>query len=464
MFNLYKRGTLREHFAVIGTSRNKMTDEEFQDAVRKSLGTAKSDKDAEKFISHFAYEAHDVTDKAHYKVLKDRADELDKKFKLEGNRIFYLSLSPNFFGTVAGFLKTEGLTDSQGFNRLVIEKPFGRDYDSAAQLNDALSTAFNEDQVFRIDHYLGKEMIQNIEALRFGNTIVESLWNNRYIDNIQVTLSEKLGVEERASYYDNSGALRDMVQNHIMQIVSLLAMEQPVAFTDVDIRAEKVKALRSLRVYNVADASTNFVRGQYGAGNKQRAYRDEDNVPHDSNNETFVAGKLLFDNYRWSGTPFYIRTGKELADKFTRVDVVFKKPLVDIFAFPQNANAPLEANVLTMFIEPKAGFSLRLNAKTSGQGFQTAPINMDYFVDAAGEKATPEPYERLIHDVMKGDGTNFSSWPEVSYAWKFVDQIRKVWDLQQPAFPNYTPGSMGPAAADELIQRDHREWVYRLNQ
>ncbi|WP_282803914.1 glucose-6-phosphate dehydrogenase [Secundilactobacillus kimchicus] len=464
MFNLYKRGTLREHFAVIGTSRNKMTDEEFQDAVRKSLGTAKSDKDAEKFISHFAYEAHDVTDKAHYKVLKDRADELDKKFKLEGNRIFYLSLSPNFFGTVAGFLKTEGLTDSQGFNRLVIEKPFGRDYDSAAQLNDALSTAFNEDQVFRIDHYLGKEMIQNIEALRFGNTIVESLWNNRYIDNIQVTLSEKLGVEERASYYDNSGALRDMVQNHIMQIVSLLAMEQPVAFTDVDIRAEKVKALRSLRVYNVADASTNFVRGQYGAGNKQRAYRDEDNVPHDSNNETFVAGKLLFDNYRWSGTPFYIRTGKELADKFTRVDVVFKKPLVDIFAFPQNANAPLEANVLTMFIEPKAGFSLRLNAKTSGQGFQTAPINMDYFVDAAGEKATLEPYERLIHDVMKGDGTNFSSWPEVSYAWKFVDQIRKVWDLQQPAFPNYTPGSMGPASADELIQRDHREWVYRLNQ
>ncbi|WP_282802416.1 glucose-6-phosphate dehydrogenase [Secundilactobacillus kimchicus] len=464
MFNLYKRGTLREHFAVIGTSRNKMTDEEFQDAVRKSLGTAKSDKNAEKFISHFAYEAHDVTDKAHYKVLKDRADELDKKFKLEGNRIFYLSLSPNFFGTVAGFLKTEGLTDSQGFNRLVIEKPFGRDYDSAAQLNDALSTAFNEDQVFRIDHYLGKEMIQNIEALRFGNTIVESLWNNRYIDNIQVTLSEKLGVEERASYYDNSGALRDMVQNHIMQIVSLLAMEQPVAFTDVDIRAEKVKALRSLRVYNVADASTNFVRGQYGAGNKQRAYRDEDNVPHDSNNETFVAGKLLFDNYRWSGTPFYIRTGKELADKFTRVDVVFKKPLVDIFAFPQNANAPLEANVLTMFIEPKAGFSLRLNAKTSGQGFQTAPINMDYFVDAAGEKATLEPYERLIHDVMKGDGTNFSSWPEVSYAWKFVDQIRKVWDLQQPAFPNYTPGSMGPASADELIQRDHREWVYRLNQ
>ncbi len=204
-----------------------------------------------------------MTDQAHYSVLKDRANELDKKFELQGNRIFYLSLAPSFFGVVAGYLKSEGLTDSEGFNRLVIEKPFGRDYDSAEKLNDALSKSFEEEQIFRIDHYLGKEMIQNIEAVRFGNTLVESLWNNRYIDNIQVTLSEKLGVEERASYYDNSGALRDMVQNHIMQIVSLLAMEQPVSFTDVDIRAEKVKALRSLRVYNVAEASTNFVRGQY---------------------------------------------------------------------------------------------------------------------------------------------------------------------------------------------------------
>lgn len=463
MFNLYKKGTLREHFAVIGTSRNKLTDQGFQDEVRKSLGTAKSDKEAEKFISHFFYEAHDVTDKEHYSVLRDRADELDKQFKLQGNRIFYLSLAPSFFGTVAGYLKETGLTDSKGTDRLIIEKPFGRDFDSAKQLNDALSKSFEENQIFRIDHYLGKEMIQNIEAVRFGNTLVEFLWNNRYIDNIQVTLSEKLGVEERASYYDNSGALRDMVQNHIMQIVSLLAMEQPVSFTDVDIRAEKVKALRSLRVYNVADASTNFVRGQYGAGDSQRAYRDEDNVPHDSTNETFVAGKLLFDNYRWSGTPFYIRTGKMLADKFTRVDVVFKKPLIDIFSFPQNHNAPLEANVLTMFIEPKAGFSLRLNAKTNGQGFQTMPINLDYFVDDKDSKDTPEPYERLLHDTLKGDGTNFASWSEVSYAWRFVDQIRKVWDLQQPEFPNYTPGSMGPAAADELIQRDHRQWVYRLN-
>ncbi len=243
MFNLYRKGTLQEKFAVIGTARDKLTDEKFREKVRKSIGS--DSKEAEKFISHFYYEAHDVTDQAHYSVLKARAEELDKKYKLSGNQIFYLSMAPNFFGTVAGYLRTEGIVNDNGFSRLVIEKPFGRDFESAKELNESLAKSFKEEEIFRIDHYLGKEMIQNIEALRFGNTIIESLWNNRYIDNIQVTLSESLGVEERASYYDKSGALRDMVQNHIMQIVSLLAMEQPVAFTDSDIRAEKVKALRS---------------------------------------------------------------------------------------------------------------------------------------------------------------------------------------------------------------------------
>jgi glucose-6-phosphate 1-dehydrogenase len=255
-----------------------------------------------------------------------------------------------------------------------------------------------------------------------------------------------------------------MVQNHIMQIVSLLAMEQPVAFKDTDIRAEKVKALRSLRVYNVDEASTNFVRGQYGAVGESKAYRDEDGVPKDSNTETFVAGKLLFDNYRWSGTPFYIRTGKKLADKFTRVDVVFKKPLVDIFSFPQSGKALLNANVLTIYIEPTQGFSLVVNAKNSEQGFHTEPVNLEFLEDSKRTKETPQPYERLIHDVLKGDGTNFASWPEVASAWKFVDQIRRVWDIQQPMFPNYIPGSMGPVSADELLARDHREWIYKLNQ
>ncbi len=466
LFQLYKKGNIRSHFALIGTSRQKLTDEKFRDLVSKSIENDVTDKkQGSDFASHFYYIAHDVTNLAHYSVLKDKADELDKKYKLGGNRVFYISMAPNFFGTVAKDLKTQHvLSEGPGFNRLVIEKPFGRDYESAKALNDALSASFEENQIFRIDHYLGKEMIQNIEAVRFGNTIFEALWNNRYIDNIQITLAEKLGVEERAGYYDNSGALRDMVQNHIMQIVSLLAMEQPVAFKDTDIRAEKVKALRSLRVYNVADAATNFVRGQYASNGAEKEYRREDGVPADSNTETFVAGKLLFDNYRWSGTPFYIRTGKKLADKFTRVDVVFKKPLVDIFAFPQNGSTPLNANVLTIYVEPTQGFSIVVNAKNNASGFQTEPVNLTYLEDAKRTKETPQPYERLIHDVLKGDGTNFASWPEVANAWKFVDQIRRVWDIQQPMFPNYIPGSMGPVAADELLARDHREWVYKLNQ
>ncbi|EEI19636.1 glucose-6-phosphate dehydrogenase [Lentilactobacillus buchneri ATCC 11577] len=466
MFKLFEKGNIRDHFAVIGSSRYKVDDAKYRDMVTKSVEKESSNKKMiADFASHFYFVTHDVTDLSHYSVLKDKADELDKKYKLEGNRVFYISMAPNFFGTVAKNIKNQGLlSNNSGFNRLVIEKPFGRDFESAKELNDELSNAFEENQIFRIDHYLGKEMIQNIEAIRFGNTIFEALWNNRYIDNVQVTLAEKLGVEERAGYYDNSGALRDMVQNHIMQIVSLLAMEQPVAFKDTDIRAEKVKALRSLRVYNVAEASTNFVRGQYGAVGESKAYRNEDGVPKDSNTETFVAGKLLFDNYRWSGTPFYIRTGKELADKFTRVDVVFKKPLVDIFSFPQSGKALLNANVLTIYIEPTQGFSLVVNAKNSEQGFHTEPVNLEFLEDSKRTKETPQPYERLIHDVLKGDGTNFASWPEVASAWKFVDQIRRVWDIQQPMFPNYIPGSMGPVSADELLARDHREWIYKLNQ
>lgn len=465
MFKLYQKGNIRDHFAVIGSSRYKVDDAKFREMVEKSVAKESSDKKLiANFASHFYFVTHDVTDLAHYAVLKSKIEELDKKYELQGNRVFYISMAPNFFGTVAKNIKNQNLLSTDGFNRLVIEKPFGRDFESASELNNELSAAFDENQIFRIDHYLGKEMIQNIEAIRFGNTIFEALWNNRYIDNVQVTLAEKLGVEERAGYYDNSGALRDMVQNHIMQIVSLLAMEQPVAFKDTDIRAEKVKALRSLRVYNVAEASSNFVRGQYAAMGNGKEYRQEDGVPKDSNTETFVAGKLMFDNYRWSGTPFYIRTGKKLADKFTRVDVVFKKPLVDIFAFPQSGSAPLTANVLTIFIEPNQGFSLTVNAKNSEQGFHTEPVSLKFLEDSKRTKETPQPYERLIHDVLKGDGTNFASWPEVASAWKFVDQIRRVWDIQQPMFPNYIPGSMGPVSADELLARDHREWVYKLNQ
>ena len=344
---------------------------------------------------------------------------------------------------------------------MVIEKPFGRDFASAQELNKELTETFDEDQIFRIDHYLGKEMVQNISALRFGNTAIEALWNNQYIDNIQVTLSEDMGVEERAGYYDQSGALRDMVQNHIMQVVAQLAMEQPLTFTDQDIRAEKAKALRSLRKYTPSEAAANFVRGQYAAGDNNNEYRKEDGVDPKSITETYVAAKLTFDSYRWAGVPFYVRTGKLLAGKFTRVEVVFKKPLIDIFATPANSNdQKLNNNVLTIYIDPNPGFSLTLNAKKVGQGYTTEPIDLAFSQSAEQKALSPEPYERLFHDALEGNSTNFASWSEIADAWQFVDVIRQVWDNEEPNFPNYQPGSMGPKEADELLARDGRQWVH----
>ncbi|HIX35461.1 MAG TPA: glucose-6-phosphate dehydrogenase [Candidatus Limosilactobacillus merdigallinarum] len=466
LFKLYQKDYLGEHFALLGTSRRAISDEDFQQMVAKSICGIKETEEgqAASFVKHFFFQSHDVTKPEHYVVLKDRLAKLEDQFKTAGNRLFYMSMAPQFFGTIALNLKKQNLLTDEGYNRLVIEKPFGRDFNSAKKLNDELSQTFQENQIFRIDHYLGKEMIQNIEALRFGNTIIESLWNNRYIDNVQVTLSEKLGVEERAGYYDNSGALRDMMQNHIMQVVAQLAMEQPVSFTDSDVRVEKIKALRSLRVYTPAEAAANFVRGQYDAGQDTNAYRDEDGVDPHSNTETFVAAKLLFDNYRWSGVPFYVRTGKKMADKFTRIDVVFKKPLIDIFANPRmQSDQSLKSNILTIYVEPEAGFSLRVNAKSAGQGFKTTPVDLKFMQDTSTKEEAPEPYERLLHDALEGNHTNFASWSEIAYAWKFVDVARKLWDIEEPQFPNYVPGSMGPAASDELLARDGRQWVYRLN-
>ncbi|MFB9770361.1 glucose-6-phosphate dehydrogenase [Lactiplantibacillus modestisalitolerans] len=467
LFKLYQKGYLREHFAVIGTARRPWTDEHYHEVIATSLASLNADPAAvTQFASHFYYQSHDVTDAQHYVTLKKLSAKLDAQYGLQGNRIFYLAMAPNFFGTIAQHLRSEQILTTNGFNRVIIEKPFGHDFASAKELNDQLTATFNENQIYRIDHYLGKEMIQNISAIRFGNSIWEALWNNRYISNVQVTLSEKLGVEERAVYYDNSGALRDMVQNHIMQIISLLTMDQPVEFTEHDIDVEKVKALRSLRTLKPEEVPANFVRGQYAATDQVKDYRSEDKISPDSNTDTFVAGKLMVDNYRWSGVPFYIRTGKRLADKFTRIDIVFKRPIVNIFNHEDvqkndDENSRLNANVLTINVEPTEGFELRMNAKHVGQGFATTPVKLNFALDSQSVSDSPEAYERLLHDVLNGDATNFTHWDEVAYSWKFVDTIQKYWDEHTPTFPNYQPGSMGPTAADDLLQRDGHEWIYK---
>ncbi|WP_099088687.1 glucose-6-phosphate dehydrogenase [Weissella cibaria] len=459
-YNLFKKGFLQEHFAVIGTARQELTTEEFHEMVRESIADFVEDQaNAEEFISHFYYIQQDITDSAAYADMLTLNNELDAKYGLKGNRIFYMSVAPRFFGTVAKYLKSEGLITENGeYNRLMIEKPFGTSFGTAEDLQNELSEAFDDAQIFRIDHYLGKEMVQNIAAVRFGNPLFDAAWNKDYIENVQVTLSEVLGVEERAGYYDTAGALRDMIQNHTMQIIGWLAMEKPASFKDTDIRAAKNAAFNSLKIYSREEVAENFVRGQYGesADGTQKKYLDEMDVPADSQNNTFVAGKLQFEMPRWEGVPFYIRSGKRLAAKSTRVDVVFKKGL-NIFG----GDVELANPVLTILIDPKGGIEFKINAKDVTSEFLTRVVNLNWTVSDEDKKLTPEPYERMIHDAMDGNGSNFADWNGVAIAWKFVDAIQEAWDATREQFPNYVSGSMGPVASDELLAKDGNEWVFK---
>ncbi|KRM06472.1 glucose-6-phosphate 1-dehydrogenase [Liquorilactobacillus ghanensis DSM 18630] len=455
LFALYQKGIINEHFAVIGTARRPWTDQHFQAVVQESLPDAKAAV-AKKFAAHFYYQSHNVNDTEHYVTLKKLAQNLDEKYQIGGNRLFYLAMSPRFFGTIAQHLKSQAIVTADGYNRVIIEKPFGHDYASAAELNQSISKYFSEDDVFRIDHYLGKEMVQNILAIRFGNNIFNSLWNNRYIDNLQITLSESLGVEERAGYYETAGALRDMVQNHILQIVSLLTMKMPTTYSETDIRREKICALKSLKVYQPQEVATNFVRAQYQAAAGLKGYRQEDQIAPDSQTETFVAGKLLVASENFAGVPIYIRTGKRLRQKATRIDVVFKTVPGDIFA-----KQDLADNILTIEVEPEGKVSLQLNVKKIGQGYQLQEQQLDLSPENRNGEQIPEAYEKLLLDALMGDATNFTHWEEVAYSWKFVDAIRQAWDQSQQPLAEYPCGSMGPKQADELLTKDHRHWIYK---
>ncbi|GAJ25984.1 glucose-6-phosphate 1-dehydrogenase [Liquorilactobacillus sucicola DSM 21376 = JCM 15457] len=457
LFELYKKGFLKENFAVIGTARRPWTDEYFQDVVRKAVTDADTSKeDADEFAQHFYYQSHNVNDTEHYVTLRKLAQRLDQKYSIGGNRLFYLAMSPRFFGTIAEHLKSQNIVTDNGYNRLIIEKPFGHDLASAKDLNNSIGRYFAEDSVFRIDHYLGKEMIQNIAAVRFGNNLFRSLWNNRYIDNIQITLSEALGVEERAGYYETAGALRDMVQNHILQIVSLLTMNMPASFTESDIRREKIYALKALQVYSPEQVEKNFVRAQYGESSAGlKGYRQEEQIADDSKTETFVAGKVFVNSENFSGVPIYIRTGKRLSKKTTRIDIVFKDVPKNIFGSER-----LGKNILTIIVEPKGEIYLQMNVKKIGQNFGLKVQKLDLLQVEDNSVQIPEAYEKLILDVLRGDATNFTHWEEVAYSWKFVDAIRNAWDNQQIPLPEYASGSMGPQEADDLLARDDHHWIF----
>ena len=415
-------------------------------------------------MSHFYYQAHNVDNTEEYQLLGQLADSLDQTYDLNGNRLFYLAMAPRFFGTISQHIKSENIMTEHGFNRLIIEKPFGTDYKTALQLNEEISASFKEEQIFRIDHYLGKEMIQNISAVRFGNNIFESLWNYKYIDNVQVTLAEAVGVEERGGYYDQSGALKDMLQNHILQVVALLAMEAPTVFSEEAIRAEKINALKSIRIYNEEEVKENFVRGQYSAGRladtEFTSYNEEPGVDPNSQTETFLAGKFLIDNFRWAGVPFYVRTGKRMTEKGTRIHIVFKSTPINIFRDSNDLDSQLPENVLTIYIQPTEGFSLTLNGKEVGDGFNIDPVRLDYRHSQDNLYNSPEAYEKLILDCLKGDATNFTHWDEVANSWKIVDGIKETWEKETTPIPHYPAGSMGPECAFELLEKEGHKWIW----
>jgi len=462
IYNLYKKGKISEEFAVVGVARRPLTNTEFRNNVVQSVSeNEQPTEEQERFANHFYYHPFDVTNTSSYVELKNLLQNLDEEYDTEGNRIFYMAMAPEFFGTIAEHLKKEGLTDTGGYSRLVIEKPFGHNLPSAQQLNEQIRHAFTEDQIYRIDHYLGKEMVQNIEVIRFANALFEPLWNNRFISNIQVTSSEVLGVEDRGRYYEKSGALRDMVQNHMLQMVALLAMEPPIKLETEEIRSEKIKVLRALRNVDENNVHEYFVRGQYGPSTdeKQNGYRQENLVDPASNTETYVAGKLMIDNFRWAGVPFYIRTGKRMTAKSTKIVVQFKDIPMNLY-FKKGTNEQIQSpNLLVIHIQPDEGITLHLNVRKPGETTETTPIKLDFSNNSIDGINTPEAYERLIYDCIRGDATNFTHWDEVALSWSFVDPISKVWENQITTdFPNYPAGSMGPKAADELLEQDGFHW------
>ena len=461
LFRLFQKGFIRNHFAVIGTARREWTDEHFREVVVKSVQSLTEDvNQAEEFASHFYYQAHNVTDTHHYVVLKELSEKLDQQYGIEGNRIFYLAMAPSFFGTITQHLKDEALLTDHGYNRLIIEKPFGKDYESAQILNEQLRHSFDENQIYRIDHYLGKEMIQNITAVRFANRVFETMWNRDHIDNVQITLAEQVGVEERGGYYETSGALRDMVQNHILQILALVAMEPPQSFEAV--RQNKINVLEQLRHYSPDEVAKNFVRGQYGPsldGNLP-GYRQDQNVSDDSNMETYVAGKVFIDNERWKDVPFYVRTGKSLNSKTTVIDVVFKEADSPLFEHETKGKCP--SNRISIHITPKEGFCFVINSKAVGNSYGLQTSHLEKIFDKNFGLSSPEAYERLILDCMEGDMTNFTHWEEVAASWKFVDRIRQAWDAESSVqFPNYPAGSSGPQESFDLLAQDGRCWVQK---
>jgi len=462
IYNLGKDGLLPPNFALLGFARREKSHEQFRQELHASVQQFSRTKPIdEPFWNHFQkqifYHQSEFDDDAGYQKLAQQLRDLDNQFATRGNRIFYLSVQPKFFPIIVAKLKQHGLlSDPKGpsWSRVIIEKPFGRDAASAAALQAQLSKDLDESQTYRIDHYLGKETVQNVLVFRFANSIFESLWNYKHIDHVQITMAEDIGIGSRGHFFEEEGILRDIVQNHIMQLLSLVAMEPPVNLSADAIRDEKVKVLQSVRPLS------NYVRGQYGAGfvngTAVSGYRQEPNVSPTSPIETYFAARLFVDNWRWAGVPFYLRCGKRLPKRATEIAITFKDAPGVLFQQRDKHNPP---NVLVLRIQPNEGIALRINCKTPGPSSPIQPVKMDFRYGSYFGQSPPEAYERLIWDCMLGDNTLFARNDEVAQSWQIFTPVLEKWAAEVPKhFPNYAAGTWGPQEAEDLMTQDGRAW------
>lgn len=464
VYDLANRGLLPPGFSLVGFARRDWADQDFgkvvYDAVREHARTPFREEVWRSLSEGFRFVPGTFDDDAAFDLLAQTVRELDEQRGTGGNHAFYLSIPPGFFSTVCQQLQRSGLatSDDDSWRRVVIEKPFGHDLESAQELNAIVEEVFPPDAIFRIDHYLGKETVQNLLALRFANQMFEPVWNSHYVDHVQITMAEDIGIGGRAGYYDGIGAARDVIQNHLLQLLALTAMEEPTSFDAAALRTEKEKVLESVRL--PADLGRSTVRGQYAAGwqggDKVIGYLDEDGVADGSSTETYAAMRLDIDTRRWAGVPFYLRTGKRLGRRVTEIAVVFKR--APHLPFTDTETEELGQNAVVIRVQPDEGVTMRFGAKVPGNQMEVRDVTMDFGYGRAFTESSPEAYERLILDVLLGDPPLFPRHEEVELSWRILDPIERFWSKQKGAVEQYPAGTWGPAAADAMMQRDGRTW------
>ncbi len=475
LYNTLLGGNLPSEFTGVGFARRDWTDAEFRDHLLAGINKYSRNKPVKPAIwdsiaDSIEYQRGDFNDPVAYADLARRLDRIDRDRGTAGNRLFYLAVPPSLYPEIVNQLDRAGLAASgerrrtgsnRGWTRVIVEKPFGYDLESARTLNREFAEVFAEDQVYRIDHYLGKETVQNLAVFRFGNGLFEPIWNRRYIDSVQITVAETVGVEGRGEFYDGTGAMRDVVQNHGFQLMSMFAMEPPVEFSPEDLRDEKLKVLRAVKPMAPSDVAANVIRGQYVSGwvegERVTSYRDAPEVPPDSETETFVAMKLAIDSWRWAGVPFYIRSGKALPSRVTEIAVQFRRAPLALFS--RAGVSQVDPNVLAIRVQPDEGILLRFGAKVPGQGLQIRTVNMDFRYGSSFAVDSPDAYETLLVDAMIGDNSLFTRDDEVERAWEILEPVLKAWASGEGGpLHFYGAGTWGPPAADELLEREGRAW------